>query len=85
MPRASRQSVRLRENEQPEPPPLLERLFRQSFGTESAYQAGDGAREPQSLAGSPRAMALRGPVTTETPESAVGTTGSLPGFKSSLD
>jgi len=30
-------------------------------------------------------MALRGPVTTETPESAVGTTGSLPGFKSSLD
>ncbi|MBU1210670.1 MAG: TolC family outer membrane protein [Alphaproteobacteria bacterium] len=84
-PKVSRRSVRLRRIEAPEEPPLLERLFKQSFGAESVLQPGDGTREARDLSGPAGAMALRGPVAAGTVQGAVGATGSLPGFKSSLD
>lgn len=85
MPKASRREVRLRRIEEPEQPPLLERLFRQSFGTESGLFPGDGTRQARAPNGAGSPMALRGPVAAEPPQNAAGATGSLPGFKSSLD
>jgi hypothetical protein len=85
MPKASRRAVRLRQIEEPEQPPLLERLFRQSFGMESAPYPGDGTRQAHALRGSSRPMALRGPVDAEKTKNTSAAAGNQPRFKSSLD
>ncbi len=88
MPKASRRAVRLRRIEEPEQPPLLERMFRQSFGTEGDAYPGDKVRHAKALRGSSRPMALRGPVGAETsakPSGKNALRGGSPRFKSSLD